>query len=91
MFNPFGIRGKMKNDPIDWDEPPLAGWLRPITKNSTKTIYKCGFRLYAAFMGMTATQLVDEALEDQIAREIKVLNYAHCKYILLRYIYIKSW
>lgn len=55
----------MKNDLVDWNESPLARWLGSITRDSTKATYKSGFRQYVEYTGLTATQLIDEALEDQ--------------------------
>lgn len=55
----------MKNDMIEWDDPALARWLGTITRDSTKKTYKSGFRRYAQYTGLTATQMIDEALEDQ--------------------------
>jgi len=54
-----------RTDMIDWKDPPLVRWLGSITREGTKATYKSGFRLYAEYTGMTATQLIDEALEDQ--------------------------
>ena len=53
-----------KTAETDWNEPPLQRWLGSITRESTKAIYKTAFRLYHAYTGLTATQLIDEALED---------------------------
>ena len=55
----------MKNEQVDWDDPALTRWMGTITRSSTKNVYMSSFRLYASFTGMTATQLVDEALDDQ--------------------------
>ena len=53
----------MKQD-VDWNEPPLERWLGTITRRGTLFGYRSGFRLYAKYTGMSASQLVDEALED---------------------------
>lgn len=55
----------MKNDTVDWEDPTLARWLGTITRDSTKNTYRSGFRRYAHHTGLTATQMIDEALEDQ--------------------------
>ena len=54
----------MKDDTVDWSEPVLQRWLGTISKKSTKRVYKSGFRFYQQFTNLTATQLIDEALED---------------------------
>ena len=53
----------IEND-VDWADPPLQRWLGSITRESTKAIYRSGFRLYHAYTGLSAAQLIDEALED---------------------------
>lgn len=50
----------------DWSEAPLQRWLGTITKTGTRNNYRYAFRLYHQFTGMTATQLIDEAVEDSI-------------------------
>jgi len=50
---------------VDWSEAPLQRWLGSITRSSTKATYKSAFRLYRTFTGLTASQLIDEAIEDQ--------------------------
>jgi len=55
----------VKREPVDWSEPPLQRWLGTITRPGTRAIYKSGYRLYAQFTGKTATELIDEAIEDQ--------------------------
>ena len=55
----------MKNDTVDWEDPALARWIGTITRDSTKKVYKSGFRRYSHHTGLTAAQLIDEALEDQ--------------------------
>jgi len=49
---------------IDWNEPPLQRWLGTTTRKTTRKLYRMAFRAYAQYTGMTATQLIDEALED---------------------------
>jgi len=55
----------MKKDLVDWSEPTLKRWLGSITRKTTKATYKSGFRLYQTYTGLKASQLIDEALEDQ--------------------------
>ena len=52
-----------QNDP-DWNDPALSRWLDPMTKYGTKALYRTAFRTYAKFTNMTASTLIDEALED---------------------------
>ena len=54
----------MRRDSVDWSDPTLQRWLGGITRENTKATYKSGFRLYAGFTGLGASQLIDEALED---------------------------
>ena len=59
----------VKHDPINkdvvnWDEPVLKRWLDPIMKSGTKRNYRTAFRAYTLFTSMTASQLIDEAIED---------------------------
>jgi len=49
---------------VDWDDPVLVRWLGSIAKKGTKMLYKAAFRRYAEFTGLSASQLIDEALED---------------------------
>lgn len=49
---------------VNWNEPPLTRWLGTTTRKGTQHIYRSAFRRYAMYTGMTATQLIDEALED---------------------------
>jgi site-specific recombinase XerD len=49
---------------IDWNEPPLARWLGEISRDSTRDTYKFGWRAFSAYTGLSATQLLDEAVED---------------------------
>jgi site-specific recombinase XerD len=49
---------------IDWNEPPLARWLGEISRESTKDTYKFGWKAFSAYTGLSATQLLDEAVED---------------------------
>lgn len=53
-----------KNDTVNWEDPALARWMGTITRDSTKHVYRSGFRKYAHQTGLTATQLIDEAIED---------------------------
>jgi len=49
---------------VNWNEPELQRWLGTTTKKGTRKIYKMAFRRYAQYTGMTAKQMIDEALED---------------------------
>jgi integrase/recombinase XerD len=49
---------------VDWDDPTLKRWLGNIVNRSTMYNSKSVFRLYAKFTGLTASQLIDEAIED---------------------------
>ena len=51
-------------DAVYWEDPALKRWLDTIMKRGTRYNYKSAFRAYAAFTGVTASALVDEALED---------------------------
>jgi integrase len=53
-----------KQDLVNWEDPALQRWLDTIMKMGTKYNYRTAFRAYTAFTGMTASALVDEALED---------------------------
>ncbi len=53
-----------KQDLVNWEDPALQRWLGTIMKKGTKYNYRSAFRAYKAFTGMTASALVDEALED---------------------------
>jgi len=50
---------------IDWNSPILSRWLGTITRDGTKHVYKAAYKRYVEYTGMTAEQLIDEALEDQ--------------------------
>ena len=49
---------------MDWNDGPLQRWLNTIVKDGTKYNYRSAFRAYHQYTGITATQLIDEALED---------------------------
>lgn len=51
-------------DNVDWEDPALKRWLDTITKKSTKWGYRTAYRAYALFTGKTASELIDEAVED---------------------------
>ncbi|MEM3736562.1 MAG: tyrosine-type recombinase/integrase [Candidatus Bathyarchaeia archaeon] len=55
---------------INLEDPAISRWLDPVTKPSTKASYKTAIRAYLAFTGLTASQLIDEAVEDQ-TRDIR--------------------
>jgi len=54
----------IKTQDVDWDDPILKRWLGNIVNKSTFYNSKSAFRLYSRFTGMTASQLIDEAIED---------------------------
>jgi len=49
---------------VNWEDPVLKRWLGNIVNKSTFYNSKSAFRLYSRFTGMTASQLIDEAIED---------------------------
>ena len=49
---------------VDWEDPALKRWLGNIVNKSTFYNSKSAFRLYTGFTGLTASQLIDEAIED---------------------------
>jgi len=49
---------------VDWNEAPLVRWLGGATKYGTRANYKSAFRAYTRYTGLTATQLLEEAVED---------------------------
>jgi integrase len=49
---------------VNWNEPELVKWVGNITRKATQYTYKSSFRIYAEFTGMTAKELIDEAIED---------------------------
>jgi len=49
---------------VNWEDPVLNRWLGNIVNKSTFYNSKSAFRLYAKFTGMTASQLIDEAIDD---------------------------
>jgi len=51
-------------DDVAWDDPCLQRWLNNIVNKNTLYNAKSAFRLYAQYTGMTASQLIDEAIED---------------------------
>jgi len=53
-----------KQDLVNWEDPALKRWLNTIMKATTRYNYKTAFRAYTLFTGMTASALIDEALED---------------------------
>ena len=54
----------LKNDTINWDDPILQRWIGAITNQSTMKNCKSAFRIYSQYTKKTATQLIDEAIED---------------------------
>jgi len=55
----------VKRDIVTWNEEPLKKWLSLTTRKGTKATYKSAYRAYHQHTGMTSTQLIDEAIEDQ--------------------------
>ncbi len=51
-------------DDVDWNDPALKRWFDTITRKSTRHNYRSSYRAYAAFTKMTASALIDEAIED---------------------------
>jgi integrase len=51
-------------DDVDWEDPALRRWLDTITRKSTKYGYRTSFRAYHMFTGKSASELIDEAMED---------------------------
>ncbi len=51
-------------DKVDWEDPALKRWLDTITRKSTRWGYRTAFRAYHTFTGKSASELIDEALED---------------------------
>jgi integrase/recombinase XerD len=54
----------MDRKDIDWNEPPLKRWMGTTVRKGTQHFYRSAYRAYTDFTGMTATQLIDEAVED---------------------------
>jgi len=48
----------------NWEDPALKRWFGSILRDGTRYNYRTAFRAYAPFTGMTASALIDEALED---------------------------
>ncbi len=53
-----------KTQDIEWEDSILKRWLGNIVNKSTFYNSKSAFRLYSQFTKMTASQLIDEAIED---------------------------
>jgi integrase len=49
---------------VNWEEPVLQRWLGTITRKTTFYNYRSSFRVYTQFTGMSASEMIDEALED---------------------------
>lgn len=49
---------------VNWNDPALKRWLDGIARQSTRHNYKTAWRAYALFTGLTASALIDEAVED---------------------------
>jgi len=53
------------NKPTWVNDSAYQRWMGTITRTSTKAGYKSAFKTYIEFTGLTPTQLIDEAVEDQ--------------------------
>jgi integrase len=51
-------------DGVDWDDPTLQRWLGGMSNEQTIKNYKVSYRLYAIYTGKSASELIDEAIED---------------------------
>jgi site-specific recombinase XerD len=49
---------------VNWEDPALKRWFGSILRDGTRYNYRTAFRAYALFTGMSASALIDEALED---------------------------
>lgn len=54
----------MNRNEIDWNEPPLVRWLGTCSRAGTQSIYRTAYRAYSEYTNLTATQLIDEGIED---------------------------
>jgi integrase len=53
-----------KDDIVDWKDPTLVRWLESFTNKGSMYSCRSVFRGYAQFTGKTASELIDEAIED---------------------------
>ena len=51
-------------DNVNWEDPAIVRWLDTIARKSTRYNYKSSYRAYALFTRKSASELIDEALED---------------------------
>ena len=49
---------------VNWEDPALQRWFGSIMREGARYNYRTAFRAYALFTGMSASVLIDEALED---------------------------
>jgi integrase/recombinase XerD len=75
-----------KQDIVNWQDPALQRWFGSITRQSTKYNYRTAFRTYTLFTGMTASALIDEALEDA-KRDVR----ARKDVVLTRLVQFYNW
>jgi len=79
---------------VNWEDPILKRWVGNIVNKSTFYNSKSAFRLYSRFTGMTASQLIDEAIEDCMRdpreREDMVLHHLIGFYKWLRNEYVQK-
>lgn len=60
----MGDQNLVRGRDVDWNNLALQRWLGAITNRNTIYNYRSCFRAYAKFTGMSATELIDEAIED---------------------------
>jgi len=79
----------VKNDIVNWNDPTLKRWLDTITRSSTRYSYRTAFRAYTLFTGMTASSLIDEAIEDA-KRDPRQKQYVLLKRLIQFYTWLKK-
>lgn len=77
------------NKVVDWNDPALERWFGTITRKGTKHLYRSAFKTYRHFTGMTASALIDEALEDA-KRDPREKKDAVLKRLIDFYHYLKE-
>lgn len=56
---------------VNWNDPALEKWFGSIAQKSTAYNYRTAFKSYTEFTNMTATQLIEEAFEDNKLHPLK--------------------
>jgi integrase/recombinase XerD len=56
---------------VAWEDPRLQRWLATITRKGTRQQYRTAWQSYVTFTGLHATELIQEALEDQQRSTLK--------------------